>query len=39
MATRTLNTQEITDLLYRSLETELGGTQIYTAAIRCALRD
>jgi Ubiquinone biosynthesis protein COQ7 len=39
MAERNLNTQEVTDLLYQSLETELGGTKIYTAAISCALRD
>jgi hypothetical protein len=29
----------ISDLLYQALETELGGVQIYEAAVACALRD
>jgi len=29
---------QVTDLLYQSLETELGGVQIYEAALRCAIR-
>lgn len=30
---------QVADLLYQALETELGGVQIYTAALRCAVRE
>jgi hypothetical protein len=32
-----LNTSHVTELLYQALETEKGGVQIYTTALRCAL--
>ena len=28
--------EQVRELLYQSLETELGGVQVYTTAIRCA---
>jgi len=31
-----LNTEQVHDLLFQSLETELGGVQVYTAALECA---
>jgi len=37
MKNNTLNTNHITELLYQALETEKGGVQIYTTALRCAL--
>jgi rubrerythrin len=33
------NTSVMTDLLYQALETEKGGVQIYSTALRCALND
>jgi ferritin-like metal-binding protein YciE len=30
---------QFADLLYQALETELGGVEVYQAALRCALRD
>ena len=30
-----MNDQQVTELLYQALETELGGEQVYKAAIRC----
>lgn len=36
MKTDTLNTSHVTELLYQALETEKGGVQIYTTALRCA---
>jgi hypothetical protein len=35
----TLSTSHVTDLLYQALETEKGGVQIYTTALRCALNE
>jgi hypothetical protein len=35
----TLNTAETIELLYQALETEKGGVQIYTTALRCAIND
>lgn len=35
----TLNTSHVTELLYQALETEKGGVQIYTTALRCAVND
>lgn len=32
----TVNDQQVTNLLYEALETELGGEQIYTSAVQCA---
>jgi rubrerythrin len=29
--------EQLTELLYQALETELGGVQVYTTALRCAL--
>jgi rubrerythrin len=37
MKNNTLNTSRVTELLYQALETEKGGVQIYTTALRCAL--
>lgn len=34
-----LKTEQVHDLLYQSLETELGGVQVYTAAVGCAIND
>ena len=31
-----MNDEQVTELLYQSLETELGGIQVYTTALRCA---
>ncbi len=31
--------EQVRDLLYQALETELGGVQIYTTALRCAQND
>lgn len=32
-----MKTEQLNELLYQSLETELGGVQIYTTAVRCAI--
>lgn len=37
MKNNILNTNHVTELLYQALETEKGGVQIYTTALRCAL--
>ena len=37
--TDSLNTAEAVELLYQALETEKGGVQIYTTALRCAIND
>lgn len=37
MKSNTLNTSHVTELLYQALETEKGGVQIYTTALRCAV--
>lgn len=39
MKENTLNTNHVTELLYQALETEKGGVQIYTTALRCALNE
>ena len=39
MDKNTVNTNYITELLYQALETEKGGVQIYTTALRCALNE
>ncbi|MEP6922181.1 MAG: hypothetical protein ABI967_13725 [bacterium] len=39
MKNKTLNTSHVTELLYQSLETEKGGVQIYSTALRCALNE
>lgn len=31
--------EQLNELLYQSLETELGGVQVYTTAVRCAVND
>jgi hypothetical protein len=31
--------EQVNELLYQGLETELGGVQVYTTAIRCAVND
>ena len=31
--------EQLNELLYQALETELGGVQVYTTALRCALND
>ena len=39
MKNNTLSTSHVTDLLYQALETEKGGVQIYSTALRCALNE
>ena len=39
MKVNTLNTDHVTELLYQALETEKGGVQIYTTALRCAVNE
>ncbi len=39
MKNNTLNTNHVTELLYQALETEKGGVQIYTTALRCAVNE
>ncbi len=39
MKNNTLNTSHVRELLYQALETEKGGVQIYTTALRCALNE
>ena len=39
MKDNNLLTPHVTDLLYQALETEKGGVQIYTTALRCAVND
>lgn len=34
-----MNEAQLNELLYQGLETELGGVQIYEAAVRCAVND
>ena len=34
-----MKVEQLNELLYQSLETEMGGVQIYTTAIRCAVND
>ena len=35
----TFSNEQVADLLYQALETELGGVEVYQSALRCALRD
>ena len=39
MKKNTLSTSHRTELLYQALETEKGGVQIYTTALRCAMNE
>ena len=39
MKNNTLLTNNVTELLYQALETEKGGVQIYTTALRCAVNE
>jgi len=39
MKNNKLNTDHLAELLYQALETEKGGVQIYTTALRFALND
>ncbi|MFN2500013.1 MAG: hypothetical protein ABR557_13100 [Pyrinomonadaceae bacterium] len=39
MKNNTLNTSRVTELLYQALETEKGGVQIYSTALRCAVNE
>jgi hypothetical protein len=39
MKNNNLNTSHVAELLYQALETEKGGVQIYTTALRCALNE
>jgi hypothetical protein len=34
-----MKVEQLNELLYQSLETEMGGVQIYTTAIRCAINE
>jgi len=31
-----MNREQLTELLYQGLETEMGGTKVYETALRCA---
>ena len=39
MKNNVLSTSHLTELLYQALETEKGGVQIYSTALRCAIND
>ena len=39
MAKKAGNLEQIHDLLYQALETELGGELVYKAALECAVND
>ncbi len=39
MKNNTLLTNHVTELIYQALETEKGGVQIYTTALRCAVNE
>jgi rubrerythrin len=39
MKTNLQGTSHVTELLYQALETEKGGVQIYTTALRCAINE
>lgn len=39
MKANTLDSSHVTELLYQALETEKGGVQIYTTAVRCAVNE
>jgi len=39
MKENSLNTSHVAELLYQALETEKGGVQIYTTALRCAINE
>ena len=32
-----MNREQLTELLYQALETEMGGTMVYETALRCVL--
>jgi len=32
-----MNKEQVNELLYQALETELGGVEIYTTALRCVV--
>jgi len=34
-----INNKQVTELLYQALETEMGGVQVYTTALQCAIND
>ena len=34
-----MNEEQVDELLYQALETEIGGVQVYTNAIRCAINE
>ena len=34
-----MNREQLTELLYQGLETEMGGTMVYETALRCVLND
>src|SRR5437763_14303690 len=34
-----MNTEQVHELLYQALETEMGGVQVYETALRCVLHD
>jgi rubrerythrin len=34
-----INQQQLEELLYQALETEIGGVQVYEAAVRCAMNE
>lgn len=35
MSTKGLNKDQVSELLYQALETEIGGVQVYRMALRC----
>ena len=34
-----VNNKQVTELLYQALETEKGGVEVYTTAVRCAVNE
>src|SRR2546423_8694329 len=36
---KTMDNEQLNELLYQALETELGGVEVYTTALRCAQND
>jgi rubrerythrin len=39
MAAKELNKDQVNELLYQALETEVGGVQVYKTALRCAVNE
>jgi rubrerythrin len=39
MAAKKLNKDQVNELLYQALETEVGGVQVYKTALRCSVNE